>query len=62
MGYSKDNNGDNAYYYEVIKDGEKVVIATDKNRLSANTIYNYGVDEEAFGGDSANDVLAGCMI
>ena len=59
VGYSKDNNGDDAYYYEVIKDGEKVVIATDKNRLSANTIYNYGVDEEAFGGDSANDVLAG---
>ena len=59
VGYSKDNNGDDAYYYEVIKDGEKVVIATDERSLRANTIYNYGVDEEAFGGDSANDVLAG---
>ena len=59
IGYSKDNNGDNAYYYEVVKDGEKVVIATDKSSLSAGTIYNYGVNEEAFGGDSANEVLSG---
>ncbi len=59
VGYSKDNNGDNAYYFEVIKDGEKVVIATDESSLKKGSVYNYGVDETAFGGDGANEVLAG---
>ena len=58
-GFSKDNNGDNAYYFEVIKDGEKVVIATDESSLKKGSVYNYGVDETAFGGDGANEVLAG---
>lgn len=58
-GFSTDNNGDKIYYFEVIKGGEKVVIATDKTALIAGDVYNYGVKEDAFGGDSANDVLPG---
>ena len=59
VGYSTDNNGDKAYYFEVIKENEKVVIATDKDKLVKGQVYNYGVKEDVFAGDSANNVLPG---
>ena len=58
IGYSKDNNDDLAYYWEVVKNGEKTVIASDSESLSVG-LYNYAIDEAAFSGDSANGVEAG---
>ena len=58
IGYSKDNNDDFAYYWEVVKNGKKTVIASDKSTLPIG-LYNYSIDEAAFSGDSANGVEAG---
>lgn len=60
MGYSYDKNGDKVYYYDVLKNGERTVIAAEQaNGLTTGHVYKYNVDEAKFDGDANYNVEAG---
>ena len=60
MGYSYDKNGDKVFYYDVLKNGERTVIAAEQeNTLRTGHVYKYNVDEAKFDGDANYDVEAG---
>ena len=60
IGYSKDVNGNPVYYYSVLKDGVKTVIACSNTKASDGVgVYAYALDEKAFVSDEPNSVESG---
>ena len=60
IGYSKDVNGNPVYYYSVLKDGVKTVIACSNTKASDGVgVYAYALDENAFVSDEPNSVESG---
>ena len=57
FGYSQNAEGDNVYFYNVIKDGVKTAIACEESTLRIG-VYQYGMNDK-FAGDSANEIEAG---
>ena len=61
IGYSKDVNGNPVYYYSVLKDGVKTVIASSNTQPTTDGVgvYAYALDEKAFVSDEPNSVESG---
>ena len=58
VGYSEDVNGNDVYYYNVVKDGVATTIAIDKNGLGLG-VYLYSVNMDLFTSDDPNKVENG---
>ena len=61
IGYAEDVDGDPVYYYDVVKDGVKTVVAIagEPNGLVADSVYQYGVEADKFVSDEPNSVESG---